>query len=318
MRPIAATDKPSYADLARRVSELEDMVARHQRSEAKILQDGNNFRKLAEMLPEAVYEVDVDANLTYLNQNGRYQFGYTDTKKIQQLSVFDLIIKEDQAQARENFAHIVSGTEANANPYTCITYTAIRKNGETFPTLFLCTPMHKKDKVIGVRGFIRDVSACRHARQALAMSRDELEQKTIKLEEANLALSVLLKQHEKNKSELAENVLENVENLIFPHLTRIKESGLTSNQELMFSALESDIGTLVSPFARFLTSGLYRLTPTEVRVANLIRQGKTTKEISGLLGVASSTVDTHRNHIREKLKIKHRRINLVTFLHTLK
>ncbi len=307
-----AGDNPSYVDLVQRVNELEVMVARHQRTEAKLLHDGRNFRKLAEMLPEAVFESDTDANLTYLNQNGLHQLGYPGSKTVQQLSVFDLIITADQPQAREHFARVISDRETS-----CHTYAAIRKNGDTFPTLFLCTPLQEKDIIIGVRGFIRDVSTCREARQALAISHDELEQKAIKLEEANLALSVLLKQHEKNKNDLAEDVLENVESLIFPHLAKIKKSGLTLGQEALIDVLESDLHTLVSPFIRSLKTRFHRLTPMEIQVANLIKQGKTTKEIAGLLGVASSTIDTHRNHIRGKLQLK-RPINLSTFLHTFK
>ena len=274
MSPSTTNDTLSYADLSRRVHDLEELIARHQRTEAKILQDGGDFHRLAEMLPEAVFETDLNANLKYLNRNGRRQFGYKNKALIRKLSAFDLIVAEDRPQASHHFNDLVS-TLPETNDSTgggqhCQTYTAEKRNGDTFPSLFLCALVIRKGKVDGVRGFVRDVSACRYARQALAVSREELEKKALRLEEANMALNVLLKQHEKNKNDLAEDVLDNVETILFPHLHRLKSTGLTPHQGKLIELLENDLRTMVSPFARTLSSRFYRLTPTEVRIANLI------------------------------------------------
>ena len=312
MSSSGTIQKPTYEDLARRIKELEEMVARGQRTEAKIVQGGGHFQKLAEMLPEAVCEADSNGNLAYLNQSGMHQFGYSVHDNIRRLKVYDLISRENQPKARKNFVRIISGNETECNDYM-----AIRKDGRTFPALFLCTPILQNQKPIGVRGFIRDISTCRQARKALQLTQNELEQKAARLEEVNIALKVLLKQHEKDKADLAEDVLANIETLILPHLERIKDGHLNQDQQVMLSVLETDLRQIVSPFARSLANGFHRLTPMEIRVADLVKQGKTTKEIAHLLGLASSTIDTHRNHIREKLKIKNRKINLRTILHSL-
>jgi DNA-binding CsgD family transcriptional regulator len=52
------------------------------------------------------------------------------------------------------------------------------------------------------------------------------------------------------------------------------------------------------------------LTPTEIRVASLIRDGKTIKEIAKIFGVSESFVNSHRQHIRNKLGIANQKINL--------
>ena len=53
-------------------------------------------------------------------------------------------------------------------------------------------------------------------------------------------------------------------------------------------------------------------------VANLIREAKTTKEISRLLNTSIRTIEFHRKNIRQKLNLNHSKINLRSHLLSLK
>ena len=61
-----------------------------------------------------------------------------------------------------------------------------------------------------------------------------------------------------------------------------------------------------------------KFTPREIEVADLIRDGKTSKEIAVLLNVTPSAVHLHRHHIRKKLGLHHQKINLQSFLTSLR
>jgi DNA-binding CsgD family transcriptional regulator len=81
--------------------------------------------------------------------------------------------------------------------------------------------------------------------------------------------------------------------------------------------LESNLGDIVSPFVTKLSSRYLNLTPTEIQVASLIRDGRTTKEIGALLHLSANTIMSHRYHIRGKLGLKNKKVNLRSYLQSL-
>ena len=177
----------------------------------------------------------------------------------------------------------------------------------------------KAFKVGQVLGIITtDITERRHAEDELRQHRSHLEElvteRTANLEEANTALKVLLKKRDEDKTELGERMLFNVRELVIPYLDKLKKSGLNDRQKVFVDILESTLNDVVSPFVRKLSPQYLKLTPAEIQMALLIKQGKTTKEIADLLNLASSTIDFHRDNIRKKVGIKNKKINLRTYL----
>ncbi len=142
----------------------------------------------------------------------------------------------------------------------------------------------------------------------------ELEEKSSDLEELNTALKVLLKKREEDKSELEEKVLFSVKELISPHLERMKMICLDHQKKTLVEIIESNLNDIISPFAQGMSIKFAKLTPTEIQVANLVKQGKITKEIAEFMNVSTKTIDRHRDNIRKKIGISNQKINLRTFL----
>ena len=153
---------------------------------------------------------------------------------------------------------------------------------------------------------------------ALRSKTMELKDKAINLEEANVALKVLLRQREVDKSELEEKVLLNINQLIFPYLEKLKKRKSDAKVKAYLEILESNLNEIVSPLVRNLGSKFLRLSHTELEVSNLVQQGKTAKEIAAIMNLAQSTIDFHRSNIRAKLGLKNKKIGLRTFLTSLK
>jgi len=130
----------------------------------------------------------------------------------------------------------------------------------------------------------------------------------------NAALNVLLKKREEDKAELEEKVLLNIKQLIEPYVLKLKQSGLDERQKALADILESNLKDITSSFAYSLSSRHLNLTPGEVKVANLVKQGKTSKEISEILKSSEKVVAFHRQNIRRKLGLLNEKVNLTSYL----
>ena len=176
------------------------------------------------------------------------------------------------------------------------------------------SPLDPSDLSKGVIVAAMDITERKQVEKALKQRGLDLEMKTISLKEANTALKVLLKQREEDKIELEEKVVLNVRELILPYLEKLKMKKMGETQTHYINIIESNLNDIVSPFVHDLSSKLIKLSPTELQVTNLIKQGNTTKEIAEIMNLAKSTIDFHRNNIRRKFGIKNQKTNLRTYL----
>lgn len=144
----------------------------------------------------------------------------------------------------------------------------------------------------------------------------ELEARQCDLQEVNSALRVLLKKREEDRGVLEDKVIANVKRLIEPYLKKLFNTGMNAEQCNLLGILEKNLDEIVSPFARDLST-YQDLTPTELQVANLIKQGKRTKEIAQILNLSVNTIKTHRFKIRTKLGLKNSPKNLTSHLTSL-
>ena len=142
----------------------------------------------------------------------------------------------------------------------------------------------------------------------------ELQQKTENLEEMNAALKVLLQKRENDRIELEEKMLSNMRQLIEPYVAKLKQSKLNEKQKTFLKIILTNVDDIISPFARELSSVYFKLTPKEIQIADLIKQGKTSKEIAEILNSALKTIEFHRANIRKKIGLKNSKANLRTHL----
>ena len=142
----------------------------------------------------------------------------------------------------------------------------------------------------------------------------ELEKKSGRLQDTNTALRVLLDQREEDRREMEGRFRASLESLVVPYIERLMGSPLTSGQRAIAESMEANVRAIQSPLTRDLHDYYSRFTPTEAVVADLIKEGKSTKEIAVKLAVSENAVNLHRQHIRDKLGLKNTKRNLTTYL----
>jgi PAS domain S-box-containing protein len=191
----------------------------------------------------------------------------------------------------------------------------IRKDGSRVPIELL---IHRTNDESGnlqyYYAFITDITERKQAEVVLKQREKDLEKKTRNIEEANIALKVLLKRRDGDRRELEEKVLLNIRELVHPYLEKLKMSGLDENQMTYMNILEANLNEITLPFSQTLTSRFLGFTPKEIQIANLLRQGKTNKEIGRLLNSSPRTIAFHRENIRKKFGLKNKKANLKSYL----
>ena len=196
-------------------------------------------------------------------------------------------------------------------------YPLIWPDGEIFGTICVLD-CNKNDNAIFYRELIQRIifSARKHLDNSFREMDDELELQTIKIMEKKSAFKFLLEQMEKEGHEIEEIVLTNINKMVIPFVEKLKKSEISEKQEAYINIIESNLNQVTSSFTGYPYAKFSNLTPTELQIVELIQQGQTTKEIAQIFNLAPSTIDFHRNNIRQKLNLKHSKIGLSSYLST--
>lgn len=159
-----------------------------------------------------------------------------------------------------------------------------------------------------------DITKHINIEKALRESEKKLDMEARRLEETNVALKVLLDHRDEEKMRIQENVMYSASKLITPFINKLKGTQLTERQKLLLDTIEANLDEIVAPFAGNLSYRIASLTATEMEVAALVKEGKRIKEIAGMMCISEDAVCFHRKNIRSKLGLKHKKINLHSFL----
>ena len=116
------------------------------------------FKELANSLPQVIFETDEGGNITFINRNAFDFFGYTEDEFNKGLNAVQMLAPGDRHRAGENMMRILKGEKPGGNAYT-----AMRKDGSTFPVVIHATPIIRENRPMGLSGIIIDLT---HEKQA--------------------------------------------------------------------------------------------------------------------------------------------------------
>ncbi|MCG2776892.1 MAG: PAS domain S-box protein [Desulfobacterales bacterium] len=285
-------------------------ITERKRSEDAMRESEKKYRDLVENISDVIYTIDTDGVMTYISPAIESIFGYSPSEIIGK-PLIEFVYKDDLTRMRKRFEETLSG---HIKPSE---YRFLSKSGEIHWILASSKPVFVENHVIGIQGVLTDNTERKRAEIALQEKEQKLERQTQRLEEVNTALKVLLEHREEEKKKSEENILSNVQKLIFPYIEKLENSRLDDKNKTYVDIIRSNLKELISPFANTLSSKYAILTSTEIQVADLIKHGRTSKEIASLLNVSIKAVSFHRGNIRKKLGLVNKKINLRSNLQSL-
>lgn len=273
----------------------------------KLLKSEERYRRIFDNIQDVYYEVAVDGSILEISPSIEKYFPVRREELIgrsmnsfyadpQERQDFLAIIRE-KGHVRDYEIHLKS---IEGGLYTC-SITAAMLPGE----------YGGPPRIVGS---MRDISDRKDAEKRLEERRMELEDKSRMLEDVNTALRVLLKQRDEDKKDLEDRLLSNVRKLVMPYLEKLKRIAGSPDQKACIDILETNLNDIISPFLKNMTALHAELTPREIQIASLIKNGKTSKDIAGLFNVSSRAVEFHRDNLRIKLGIKNKKTNLRSYL----
>jgi len=247
--------------------------------------------------------------VTEANDGTARTYGYIKGKEMIGMPLKEIMVQSDPKNL-EGMAELVQNRFHINN---LVTY---EKTSDDTTTIILnnITPGIRDGKVWYMWGAQSDISELLELQEDLKKSKEELTNKEKALKEKNIALKELISQIGLEKKELKDRIMANIEQVVLPSLEKIR---LNNREEEYFEQHRKALENLTSSFGIKIAKTSVKLTPREIEICNLVKNGMASKEIARLLNIALHTVEKHRRMARNKLGLANKRINLNTYLHSL-
>ncbi len=128
-------------------------ISERKRAEQAQRESETSYRELVEFLPIAVFEVDLQGNVTATNPVIFEMFGYPQDDLKLGLNAFQMIAPQDRDRAMARFRKILEGEKWGGTEYA-----GRRKDGSTFPIMIYTRRVMRGDATVGARGAIVDLT----------------------------------------------------------------------------------------------------------------------------------------------------------------
>ncbi|PKG32899.1 PAS domain S-box protein, partial [Methanoregula sp.] len=170
---VIAKASPLYdkaGNITGAIEAIRDITDRKKAEEAQ-RESEKRFRELAELLPLGIYESDANGRLTYVNRRALDMFGYTAETFARGVDFRSAIAPADRERAS---AFYQKSLETGISENSGREYTALRKDGTTFPILIFASPVLRNGRVAGARGIIVDITSRKKDEEELQAVNEEL------------------------------------------------------------------------------------------------------------------------------------------------
>lgn len=281
-------------------------ITDRKRMEKALRVSEETYRALYENASDGILLLDDNGVILHGNSRFAEMLGYP-REQIMGIKAADLIHPEDLAKSP-----LQCDTALLENAF--IAEQRMRHNNKAYLSLEVSA---KRIATNRIQYICRDVTERLEMERALVEKEKALEYQAHHLQEANAALRALLTHWRDEKQDLEKSIVRNINSLVLPHLDKLETEIHDQRCLAYLEIIKSNLKSLASPLTNRLSERHLSLSPTELKVADLVKQKKTSKEIAELLDVSTGAILFHRKNIRKKMGIKNQKRNLLTCLQSL-
>ncbi len=268
------------------------------------------FRAIFESAQDCIYIKNLSYEYVFVNPCIERLFGVS-SRDILGRTNKDLCLRDVDAEMMETDRKVLDGNVLEGEYSRVI-------NGSLLTFHIIKTPMRDcMGNVMGLCGIARDITERKRFEEQLLTKERELAHQARYLEEMNITLKVLLDSREREKKQAQESVVSKARKILYPYLEKIEYGNIDDENKVYLGIIKANLDELLSPYINPLSQHYLDFTPMEMRVADLIKQGKSTKEIADMLKVSAFAVSFHRSNIRKKCGLIYNRKNLRMYLNSL-
>lgn len=145
-----------------------DDISDRKKAENALQESEKKYRDLAELLPEVIFEYDLNGNLTYVNSKGLELFKYTPEDLKNGLKVVQMLIPEELERVKQNLESVKKGV-----PLPQSEYKFKKKDDSIFYGIAHSRLIQKDGKIIGNRGILIDITERKLAEEKLKESEEK-------------------------------------------------------------------------------------------------------------------------------------------------
>ena len=313
-------------DNAHLYSNLKQELAERKKADRALRESELKYKTLTENSLAGIY-IHQDDKYVFVNERFAEMLGYAPDEFLGRKH-YEFVHPDQRAMTKDRAFRRLTGEKVPKR----YELRKLRKDGKAvWHEVMASDPIGYQGRP-AIMGHEIDISARKKAEEMLKQANEELEQRvenrTVELrisneqlevqknnlEEVNTALRVLLNKRDEDKSNMEQKVMFNMNELILPYMVKLNSSNLDERQKVLLDILESNLNDITSPFSQSLSHNYTGFTPSEMQIASLIKQGRTSKQIAELQNLSSRTIETHRKNIRKKLGLGKKKTNLRTHL----
>lgn len=287
------------------IAVIRDITDRRRQQEA-LQESEEKFRHLAETTGAAIFIFQGEDNC-YANPAAQTITGYSE-EEIRTKKFWELIHPDHRDLVR---ARGMARQQSEDVP-TRYAVKILTKSGETRYVEYTGAQIIFQGKP-AVLGTAFDITAREVAGEKLRKTTEELQKERKALTEKNVALKQILDHIEQERLNYKDTICRQIDDAIRPFLSKLNKI-LPDDSKDDIEGLKSTLDGILAKDVDVYRDNYRKLTPREIEICELIKEGKSSKQMSSILNLSLLTIHKHREQIREKLGLTNKNVNLSSFL----